>query len=236
MLQGKKAIVPLWSGEKDIGITFRRLISNTSGYMKPGEEPGKVFNYQTFGMNILTHALAVLYGLYDTDEPGKLPGFGGLIMEKVARPIGADWDYTLTNFDLHERAKIGVFGYYCQVHSNPLDLARVGLLWCRRGNWDGRQVIPERWMRESVRTNPDLIANCLEDERKYGYGFWTNDHGKLWKNLPRSGFTAGGHYVSVFPDHDIVVVQNPGCYRKGEDGNPERGNEAFLELVMDAIH
>jgi len=39
--------------EKDWDITFRQLICNTSGYMKPGEEPGKVFHYQTFGMNIL---------------------------------------------------------------------------------------------------------------------------------------------------------------------------------------
>lgn len=39
--------------EKDRDITFRQLICNTSGYMKPGEEPGKVFHYQTFGMNIL---------------------------------------------------------------------------------------------------------------------------------------------------------------------------------------
>lgn len=41
--------------EKNRAITFRQLISNTSGYMKPGEEPGQVFHYQTYGMNILTH-------------------------------------------------------------------------------------------------------------------------------------------------------------------------------------
>jgi hypothetical protein len=34
--------------EKDRHITFRQLISNTSGYMKPGEQPGKVFHYQTY--------------------------------------------------------------------------------------------------------------------------------------------------------------------------------------------
>jgi len=50
---------------KDRNITFRQLICNTSGYMKPGEEPGKVFLYQTFGMNILTHALGTIYGVYD---------------------------------------------------------------------------------------------------------------------------------------------------------------------------
>jgi len=32
------------------GITLRHLICNVSGYMKPGEAPGQVFNYQTYGI------------------------------------------------------------------------------------------------------------------------------------------------------------------------------------------
>ena len=62
--------------EKDRGITFRQLISNTSGYLKPGEEPGQVFHYQTYGMCILCHAIATRYGYYDSAEPGRLGGFG----------------------------------------------------------------------------------------------------------------------------------------------------------------
>ena len=65
--------------EKDRGITFRQLISNTSGYMKPGEEPGKVFHYQTYGMNILTHSIARIYDLYDISDPEGSPGFRKLI-------------------------------------------------------------------------------------------------------------------------------------------------------------
>ncbi len=54
--------------EKDRAITFRQLISNTSGYMKPGEEPGAVVHYQTFGMNILCHAIATAYGFWDVAD------------------------------------------------------------------------------------------------------------------------------------------------------------------------
>ena len=55
--------------EKDRDITFRHLICNVSGYMKPGEKPGEVFHYQTYGMNILTHAMAKIYGCYDANDP-----------------------------------------------------------------------------------------------------------------------------------------------------------------------
>ena len=82
--------------QKDRAITFRQLISNTSGYMKPGEEPGKVFHYQTYGMNILTHAVAKIYGFYDCQDPEGSPGFKQLVDEKLRIPIGASWSYSLT--------------------------------------------------------------------------------------------------------------------------------------------
>jgi CubicO group peptidase (beta-lactamase class C family) len=218
-------------------ITYRQLISNTSGYMKPGEAPGQVFHYQTYGMNVLTHALAKAHGLYDVDDPEGLPGFRQLVEERLANPIGAEWTYTLTNFDLHSRARLGIFGYYCQIHTRARDLARLGHLWCNWGRWQDTQVVPEDWLRESVKVNPDLIAHSPETMWTYGYGFWTNERGYLWPDLPREGFTAsgaGGHYVSVFPSRRLVVVQNPGPYHRARaDGKP--ANAEMLEIVLDAL-
>lgn len=90
---------------KDHQITFRQLISNTSGYMKPGEEPGKVFHYQTYGMNILTHAIAKMHGLYDVEDPEGSAGFRVLVDQKLRIPIGAQWGYYAGNFELHPKAR-----------------------------------------------------------------------------------------------------------------------------------
>ena len=215
-------------------ITFRQLISNTSGYMKPGERPGEAFNYQTFGMNVLTHAIAAVYGRWYADDPESSPGFGTLIEEKVARPIGAFFDYTHTNFALPQAARIDVFGYYCQMHTTARDAARAGLLWCAGGRWRDRQVIPREWMHESVRVAPDIVANCPRDLWYYGHGFWTNAKGVLWPDLPLDGFSAcgaGGHYVSVFPSLSLVIVQNPGPYA----GMATRANPEFLALIINSI-
>jgi CubicO group peptidase (beta-lactamase class C family) len=222
---------------KDRAITFRQLISNTSGYMKPGEEPGKVFHYQTYGMNILTHSLAKIYGLYDINDPEGSPGFKILVEEKLAKIIGTNWAYSLSNFKLPDKARLNIFGYYCQIHSNALDLAKVGWLWCNWGQWENKQVVPKTWMRESVKTNADILSNSPKEDWKYGYGIWTNDNGQLWHDLPRNGFTAsgaGGHYVSVFPDYNLVIVQNPGRYASDKDGNPARGNPELLKMVLDS--
>jgi len=186
-------------------------------------------------MNILTHSIAKVYGFYDINDPGGSAGFKKLIEEKLAKIIGTDWAYSLSNFNLHEKARLNIFGYYCQVHSNALDLARLGWLWCNWGKWEDKQVIPEAWMRESVQTAPAIRFNCPKEEWKYGLGIWTNDNGQLWTDLPRNGFTAsgaGGHYVSVFPDYGLVIVQNPGNYK---NGNPERGNPELLKIVINAL-
>jgi CubicO group peptidase (beta-lactamase class C family) len=225
--------------EVNRGITFRHLICNVSGYMKPGEAPGKVFNYQSWGMNVLTHALAKIYGLYDVNDPEGLPGFKALIQEKLAGKIGAKWDYTYSNPPFNDRlqqgARLDIFGYYTAVHSTALDLARVGWLWCNWGQWDGMQVVPEAWLRETSVVAPDILANCPEKEWKYGHGIWTNASGKLWPELPTEAFGAsgaGGHYWTVFPSKELVVVQNPGRYHAGDEN--AMSNPEMLKMVLEA--
>ncbi|MDE2724900.1 MAG: hypothetical protein OXI59_16135 [Gemmatimonadota bacterium] len=59
--------------EKDRDITFRHLICNVSGYMKPGEKPGKVFFFFFYGMTGLTHILAKMCVRYGASDPEGLP-------------------------------------------------------------------------------------------------------------------------------------------------------------------
>jgi CubicO group peptidase (beta-lactamase class C family) len=207
---------------KDRAITFRQLISNTSGYMKPGEEPGQVFHYQTFGMNILTHAIAKAYGLYDISDPEGSAGLKALVERMIRRPIGADWGYYLANFDLPDAARIEVFGYYDGVKANALDMARLGWLWRNWGWWEGEELIPENWLREATKVAPAIRENCPQADWKYGYAFWTNAHGLLWPHLPRDSYAASGagqQHIWVCPSLDLVVVQSPGLYETQEEND-----------------
>lgn len=218
---------------EDRDITFRQLISNTSGYMKPGETPGGTFHYQTFGMNILTHAIAKLYGYYDSQNPEKLPGFGKLVEQRMRNPIAGRWSYKYNNFQHPEGAKTGIFGYYTSIEANARDMARMGYLWLNWGNWAGKQVIPEKWLREATKTAPNIKANCSEDQWKYGYAFWTNDHGKLWSDLPRDSYAASGagqKHIWVCPSLGIIVAQSPGIWSSQTDDY----NTELLELIADA--
>lgn len=230
--EGKGPKPGRYAFEKDRDITFRQLISNTSGYMKPGEEPGKVFHYQTFGMNILAHAIAKIYGNYSISDPVGSPGIKKLIDEKLRIPLGATWGYYQMNFNLPSGAYTNIFGYYDGVQASALDMARLGWLWCNYGRWMGKQLIPEAWLREATETAPDIHANCPAEQWCYGYGFWTNDHGRLWPGLPRDSFAASGsgnQHIWVSPSLGLVVVQSPGIWQ-----DQSENDTGLLKFVLDA--
>jgi CubicO group peptidase (beta-lactamase class C family) len=223
--------------EKDRDITFRQLICNCSGYMKPGEDPGKIFHYQTYGMNILTHALATLYGLYDINDPERLPGCAQLIADKIAAPIGGSWSHRYSNFDLHAKARLPIFGYYTQVCSTAYDTLRAGWLWLNYGKWNGVQVVPEAYLRAATQTNPFIKANEPQEQWGYGHGFWVNDYGVEWPDLPRDSFAArgaGAKLTWMCPSLDLVITQNPGPWEhfsRDEETRKERIREILGRII-----
>ena len=204
-----------WAFEANRGITLRHLICNVSGYMKPGEQPGQVFNYQTNGMCVLSHCIEKAYELYDINNPQESPKISPLYKENIADVIGADWGYTSGSQKMHAKARLHIFGWGSAIRTSLRDLARLGWLWCDWGKWEDQQVIPESWMREATVVAPDILANSSENMWRYGHGFWTNEKGKLWPDLLGEGYAAwgaGGHYVIVFPSYALVVVMNPTPY------------------------
>ena len=216
--------------EKDREITFRQLISNTSGYLKPGELPGHVFHYQTLGMNILCNAIATQYGLYDSRDPQRLPGISALIDEKIGKPIGADWTYHTWNFDHEPGARTGIFGNYTSIDTTAADMARLGLLWLRRGRWGDRQIVPAAYVDEATRVAGPIREHESPDNWVYGQAFWTNETGRLWPELPADSYAARGagrQFIWVCPSADLVIVKSPGLFEKGEE---------HLHLLADVLN
>lgn len=93
---------------------------------------------------------------------------------------------------------------------SPRDLARFGLLYLRDGRWNGQQVVPAGWVRESVKPLADT-RNVFFPGRGYGYMWWSC-FGSVWAptvTLPQGAFFAlgfGSQFLFVIPAHDLVVV------------------------------
>ena len=84
---------------------------------------------------------------------------------------------------------------------NTLDQARFGLLFARRGNWNGNQLISEEWIEMATRPSPV--------NEGYGYMWWLSRGPRSVQEAPQSAFYAsgfGGNYIIVDHANDLVVV------------------------------
>jgi CubicO group peptidase (beta-lactamase class C family) len=106
----------------------------------------------------------------------------------------------------------------------PHDMAKFGMLYLQKGQWDGQQVVPAAWVEESVTPHafPKNYHNVLDENGEkddmpsgenwvamkfirpfsdgYGYQWW------LDKNGTYTALGTGGQYILVSPEENLVVV------------------------------
>jgi CubicO group peptidase (beta-lactamase class C family) len=84
-------------------------------------------------------------------------------------------------------------------------MAKFGYLYLNGGEWDGRQIVPDEWVKASTQPHVDLRAasdpSLEPDDEAYGYMWWI---------YPRYGYYAAqgleGQQIWVLPDYNLVVV------------------------------
>jgi CubicO group peptidase (beta-lactamase class C family) len=84
---------------------------------------------------------------------------------------------------------------WSDLHLTPRDMAKIGYLYLRGGQWDGKQVVPAGWVEASTRKH---ISATLEDG--YGYQWWVDDSGYYM------ALGYAGQFIFVVPEKDLVVV------------------------------
>jgi dienelactone hydrolase len=60
---------------------------------------------------------------------------------------------------------------YCCLDAPSRDFARIGLLYARNGRWDGRQILPERWVHDSAASIGSAYQWYNSGSHLYAYGF-----------------------------------------------------------------
>ena len=170
------------------------------------QAPGSFYEYNDVRINRFSLSLARLFGT----------GLPDVLKSSIMDPIGAssDWKwvpYANSQVEINGKQVGSVSGgtrWGGGLWINSEDLARFGLLILNHGNWNGRQLVSEQWLRDAVTPSahgPD-----------YGYLWWLNTQKKQWPSGPASSFGAlgnGSNIIWIDPEHDIVFVwhwyQNP---------------------------
>ena len=95
------------------------------------------------------------------------------------------------------------------------DLLKLGQLYLNGGIWNGVQVIPESWVKQSVQPHAQV-----DDETNYGYLWWIKSFPSGGKTFPAYFMSGtGGNKVFVLPGLNMVVVITTVNYRE-RDAHP----------------
>jgi CubicO group peptidase (beta-lactamase class C family) len=223
----------LTPGEKQ--ATIRDLLTARSGIYHPASnagddlasapprgsrQPGAYFLYSNWDFNAL--------GTIFEQETGR--NIYDALETDLAQPIG------MQDFDrsTHRRTGNASRSIHLAYHMNlsTRDMARVGYLMLREGNWAGRQVIPRNWVREMTRAFTPVTDMNPPGRRKgpfgYGYLWWVWD-GPAASGGYRGAYTglgAIGQHITVLPVLDLVVAHKT---RPGQNGSVSHAQ--YLDIL-----
>lgn len=148
--------------------------------------PGERFNYSSGTTNVISGIVARLLGTGEAYETFLQEGLFDAIGMTSAR----------ATFD-----PAGTFIASSFVYATARDFARFGLLHLRDGEWDGRRLLPPRWV-DTARTHQ---ATDAETGNGYGWQWWVRQ-----PDDPYGTFWAHGYErqsIVVCPAADLVLVR-----------------------------
>jgi len=173
------------SGRPDSAIEMRRSPDWIKFILdRPmSNAPGEGFNYNSGNSQLLSAIITRLTGM-DARDYAK---------EKLFAPLGIGTANWLRDPQLHS---IGGFG----LAMLPRDMAKIGYLYLRKGEWEGKRLLLPTWIDRVSHATVDMKLP-REPDLRYSNAFWALPN----KNV----YMAVGYHcqlIMVFPESDIVAV------------------------------
>ena len=152
-------------------------------------EPGTVFIYNNAGSYILSKLL------------GKRAGCNlkQYLMPRLFEPLGIAeprWD----------EDQFGVSHGFSSLYLNATDLSKVGQLLLDHGKWQGKQLLPEKYLEQATKKqiSTENVSDSwatADSHAGYGYQIWMNSYPGSYR---MDGYR--GQYVVMLPDKNAVVT------------------------------
>lgn len=198
-------------------ITVLQLATHTAGFEKPGgyialiNQPGTTWAYSDGGLNWLADLLTAVYGA-DLSQ---------LLTTRVWTPLG------ITTDDLQWRANSFRPGPHPDglehrelasgIVANVNAMARVGLLFLRKGVWaNDQRLLSEEFVNTAQTPRSETAQATLSNPtdfpaatQNYGVLWWTNKT-QLMPNVPADAYWAwglGDSLIIVIPSLDLVIAR-----------------------------
>jgi CubicO group peptidase (beta-lactamase class C family) len=200
-------------------ITIENLLTNQSGLDCDVSNPHSVGNETTmnntddwvkFTLNLPMSDSAGGKGMYCSGNPITL----GRIIEKTTKqtlpefaknnlfnPLG------IKNFVWNFKPDKSSVETFCQVYLTSRDMAKFGLLYLNKGNWNNQQIISKEWVAQSLK------KHSIVQGVNYGYLWWNKyleADGVKYYSFGAQG--NGGQKIYIWQEQNMVTVITGGNY------------------------
>jgi len=151
--------------------------------MKLERDPETQFDYDSGNTQILGLILDRVLG----DR-----SISSYLEEKIWKPLGMEYE---TSWSLDRKG--GLEKTFCCLNARAIDYAKIGRLYARKGNWEGKQLVSQAWVARSTK-----VDTTNGSASYYQYQWW----------LPskKGDFMAQGilgQYIYVYPEKELIIVR-----------------------------
>lgn len=173
------------NAESYYGKNLYRLATN----QKRITEPNQLFKYQSGNSQLL--------GFVIEKATGK--NLSEYMYEKIWSQIGTQHDayWSLDEENGDEKS-------FCCFYGTTRDFARIGRLISNLGNWEGKQIIPEAYVKEMIQPASYLTTEEGIPNYQYGLHIWTYMGGKSPVAYCRGIL---GQYILSIPKEKLIIVR-----------------------------
>jgi CubicO group peptidase (beta-lactamase class C family) len=159
--------------------------------MEKKEAPGVYWQYRSGDTQVLGLIVEKVFG----------QSISALVSERFMQTMGANADalWLLDGAEKHEKA-------FCCFNAVARDYAKFGQLVLNKGNWNGKQIVSEKYIAEATTPASSLKDRTENDQPVdyYGYQYWMVNHSGVHAIAQNGLF---GQYVYIIPEKNAVVVR-----------------------------
>lgn len=162
------------------GTNLRKAIAK----MTLKREPGQQFEYVSGNTQLLGLVL---------ERALKNKTVTQYLQEKLWQPLGMEYDASWSI----DRKKNGLEKTFCCINARAYDFAKIGRLYLNKGNWNGKQLVPASWVKESTSVDTSNGSAWYYQQQ------W-------WLPSKTGDFMAAGilgQYVYVNPSKNMIIVR-----------------------------
>lgn len=193
--------------------------------------PGEVWNYNSGGVQVLAEIIRNASGL-------TIDYFADTFLFKPLGIKNYKWIRMQSDFSSFKERYLGVKNKSkfpaaaSGLRLTSRDLLKFGMLYLNNGKWNGKQILSENWVNETMKTQ--IPQNNSSSTNGYSYLFWTQTS-KINNNsfdliIARGN---GGQRIFMNKKINLIVVITAGNYNK--KGIVNDGQAAFDQFILPSL-